>query len=247
MLAVRYPDAPNIGDITAFDWRQLVGHVDVLTAGWPCQGVSEAGHRRGLEDERSGIWRNVAEAIGVLRPRLAFLENVSAIRRHDRGGHRVLSDLADIGYDVRWTTVRAADVEGAHHRSRTFLAATPSDAPRFRRSEGRPEPAWNVGGSDAPVAHSPAAWWISEDGTDYGPAIRRWERAIGRPAPYPTAQRRKGAEWRECPRFAEWMMGLPDGWITDVPGISAIWQLHLAGNGVVPQQAYAAGIELLSH
>jgi DNA (cytosine-5)-methyltransferase 1 len=38
-------------------------------------------------------------------------------------------------------------------------------------------------------------------------------------------------------RFAEWLMGLPDGWVTDVPGLSRNEQLKLCGNGVVPQQA----------
>lgn len=42
------------------------------------------------------------------------------------------------------------------------------------------------------------------------------------------------------PELPEWMMGLPEGWITSVPGLSRNDQLKLAGNGVVPQQADAA-------
>ena len=38
----------------------------------------------------------------------------------------------------------------------------------------------------------------------------------------------------------EWMQGLPDGWVTDVPGLSRNAQLHALGNGVVPQQAAMA-------
>lgn len=45
---------------------------------------------------------------------------------------------------------------------------------------------------------------------------------------------------RLSPRFVEWLMGLPPGWVTDVPGLSRSAQLKALGNGVVPQQAVAA-------
>lgn len=81
----------------------------------------------------------------------------------------------------------------------------------------------------------------------YAAAIARWEHILGRPAPEPTEPGAKGRP-RLSPRFVEWMMGLPDGWVTD----PAIWahharpagvrnaQLRILGNGVVPQQAAAA-------
>jgi DNA (cytosine-5)-methyltransferase 1 len=68
----------------------------------------------------------------------------------------------------------------------------------------------------------------------YSDAIARWEPIIGRPAPDPTIG--------GClsPLFVEWLMGLPLGWVTDVPGLSRAQQLKALGNGVVPQQATAA-------
>lgn len=125
VLAMRFPDAPNLGDIREIDWRTLKGKVDVISAGFPCQDISNAGKRVGIHGERSGIWRNVAEACGVIRPRLLFLENVSAIR--SRGLSVVLSDLAAIGYDARWRCLRASDAGAPHHRDRWFCLATPSD------------------------------------------------------------------------------------------------------------------------
>ena len=75
---------------------------------------------------------------------------------------------------------------------------------------------------------------------DYGPAIARWEHVIGRPAPAPTEPGRTGNP-RLAPRFVEWMMGLPDGHVTDPAiGISRNDQLKALGNGVVPQQAALA-------
>jgi DNA (cytosine-5)-methyltransferase 1 len=85
----------------------------------------------------------------------------------------------------------------------------------------------------------PDAQWIATDGTDYGPAIRRWERATGRPAPCPTEPGSRGNR-RLSAVFAEWMMGLPQGHVTAVPGLDRNAQLHAIGNGVVPQQAAAA-------
>jgi DNA (cytosine-5)-methyltransferase 1 len=72
----------------------------------------------------------------------------------------------------------------------------------------------------------------------YEPAIRRWETVTGRPAPRPTEPGRTGE--RLSPRFVEWMQGLPEGWVTGVPGLSRNQQLHALGNGVVPQQAAMA-------
>src|SRR5262249_20130052 len=77
------------------------------------------------------------------------------------------------------------------------------------------------------------------DWGDHEPAIRRWELILGRPAPAPTQVGKRGGR-QLAPRFVEWMMGLPAGWVTEVPGLSRADQLRLLGNGVVPGQAEAA-------
>ena len=74
----------------------------------------------------------------------------------------------------------------------------------------------------------------------YADAIARWETVIGRPAPSPTEPTGKNGAHRLSPEFTTWMMGLPPGWITDVPGITRNEALKACGNGVVPQQAAAA-------
>jgi DNA (cytosine-5)-methyltransferase 1 len=78
--------------------------------------------------------------------------------------------------------------------------------------------------------------------TEWGkfePAIRRWEAIIGRPAPEPTKPDGKEGNHRLSSKFTEWMMGLPDGWITDI-GLKRNDELKACGNGVVPQQAELA-------
>jgi hypothetical protein len=73
----------------------------------------------------------------------------------------------------------------------------------------------------------------------YEPAIKRWEFVLGRPAPAPTKPDGKDGAHRLSSVFTEWMMGLPEGWITDC-GLTRNEELKLAGNGVVPQQAEIA-------
>lgn len=73
----------------------------------------------------------------------------------------------------------------------------------------------------------------------YRAAIERAERAFGRPAPVPVEPGAKGQP-RLAARFGEWLMGLPDGHVTAVPGLSRNDQIKLCGNGVVPAQAQLA-------
>jgi DNA (cytosine-5)-methyltransferase 1 len=72
----------------------------------------------------------------------------------------------------------------------------------------------------------------------FEPAIRRWEQ-VTRPAPAPTKPDGKDGNHRLSSLFTEWMMGLPDGWVTG-HGLKRNDELKMCGNGVVPQQAVLA-------
>lgn len=79
VLAHRFPDVPNLGDITQVDWTQ-VEPVDVLCGGFPCQDVSAAGRRAGIKDgTRSGLWAIFADAIAALKPSIVVIENVRGL------------------------------------------------------------------------------------------------------------------------------------------------------------------------
>lgn len=73
----------------------------------------------------------------------------------------------------------------------------------------------------------------------FAPAIERWEKVIGRKAPAPTKADGKDGSHRLSSLFTEWLMGLPEGWITG-HNLSRAEELKMAGNGVVPQQAELA-------
>lgn len=73
----------------------------------------------------------------------------------------------------------------------------------------------------------------------YAPAIARWETVLGRSAPEPVEPTGKDGAYRLSPAFTEFLMGVEPGWVTGT-GISRKAQLHVLGNGVVPQQAAMA-------
>ena len=133
VLEAHHGDTPNIGNVTQYGdcgcaevipWDHLP-RVDVITAGYPCQPFSQAGKRKGKDDERH-LWPYVRDAIRVLQPAFAVLENV---RGHlTLGLDIVLGDLADMGWDARWGVVRASDAGAPHHRARIFIVAYPDSA-----------------------------------------------------------------------------------------------------------------------
>ncbi|MFB7917856.1 DNA cytosine methyltransferase [Streptomyces sp. NPDC056061] len=312
ILAHHLPRVPNLGDITKVDWTG-VEPVDIYCGGYPCQPFSTAGRRKGTMDARH-IWPHIARSLRVLRPRLAVFENVAG--HLSLGFDTVLADLAALGFDADWCTLRASDIGAAHQRNRLFLLAWPADTGSqglARRWAERTTPhrrllpaadTLDIGGDrgrargtgwDEPAARRLAAAHTGRGGRAghgelqagrnslrpgvradaprcdavtaadpdvggrraaerdlragkpdvawgaYGPAIERWEAVIGRPAPWPVDDL-----GRLNPPLVEWLMGLPAGHVTAVPGLSRTAQLKALGNGVVPQQATAALRQLVA-
>jgi DNA (cytosine-5)-methyltransferase 1 len=78
----------------------------------------------------------------------------------------------------------------------------------------------------------------------YSRAVLRWQQVTGRMVPHPLEPGSKGNRVL-APVFVEWMLGLPEGWVTGVDGLSRNAQLKILGNGVVPRQAVLALLILL--
>lgn len=147
VLAHHFPDVPNFGDVRTVDWANTE-RVNILAGGFPCQDVSLAGRRRGMNDgTRSGLWSEFAKAIDEIRPDWVVIENVRGLLSADaavdmepcplcvgdnpehvlRALGAVLGDLADLGFDAEWIGLRAADIGAPHGRFRVFILAWPRE------------------------------------------------------------------------------------------------------------------------
>lgn len=120
VLTKHWPNVPKHRDVRDVGKRSLEP-VDVIAGGFPCQDISNAGFGAGLAGERSGLWSQMFRVIRELRPRFVLIENVSALLI--RGLDTVLCDLAGIGFDAEWETVRASDFGAPHERNRLFIVA----------------------------------------------------------------------------------------------------------------------------
>lgn len=261
VLNYHWPDVPNYGDVTRVDFSALEP-VDYITAGYPCQPFSTIGKRKGKDDPRH-LWPYVLDAIRVLRPRFAILENV---RGHlSLGFDRVLGDLAEIGWDAEWICLPASAAGAPHERFRVFILAYPADESGWVRDGVDLRAGWRAGGlartsagasapSDSDDFGGNGRWGSRHGGIEpaydrspdavwreYAEAIAHWESVVGRHAPWPGHP--GGGVTTD---FTEWQMGWPYRLVTDPAiGLSREQQAHIIGNGVVPQQAALAVRELI--
>ena len=121
VLAKHWPNVARYGDITGVDWES-VPRVDLLCGGFPCQDLSFAGKRAGIDGARSGLWSEYVRAIVQLRPRYILVENVPGLLTNEYMG-RVLGDLAACGYDAEWDCIPASAVGAHHRRDRVWIVA----------------------------------------------------------------------------------------------------------------------------
>ena len=128
ILAKHWPTVPRYGDIRTMEWG-MVEPVDVLCGGFPCQDLSFAGKRAGIDGARSGLWSEYVRAIVQLRPRYVLVENVPGLLTNAYMG-RVLGDLAACGYDAEWDCIPASAVGAGHLRDRIYILSYPSSERR---------------------------------------------------------------------------------------------------------------------
>lgn len=130
VLQKHWPDVPIYEDV-----RSLAGATvaaNVICGGFPCQDISEAGQRGGIEAERSGLWSEYARLVGELRPHYVIVENVADLL--GRGMGRVLGDLAALGFDAWWDCLRACDLGAPHIRDRVWIVAYPQGSEKGRQA-----------------------------------------------------------------------------------------------------------------
>lgn len=213
------PPFPIWDDVRTFDGRAWRGIVDVVSGGFPCQDISEAGKGAGITGERSGLWKDFARIISEVRPQYVLVENSPILPA--RGLGVVLGDLAEMGFDAEWGIISAADL-GAHHRRERIWIVANARSRRCSEQEGREveqsrraevERASNDV-SDR-MCERLQGRWTQQDGAD-----RRKER--GAPAPIPGWPAEPGMD-----RVANGMAHRVD-------------RIVALGNGQVPRVAAAA-------
>lgn len=123
VLEKRFPDVPNLGDVSKIDWSPYAGAVDLVVGGSPCQAFSVAGRRRGLMDERGRLMLEYVRAVRDLRPRWLLWENVPGVLSQDGGRAfgTLLGALEDCGYSLAWRVLDAQFFGVAQRRRRVFL------------------------------------------------------------------------------------------------------------------------------
>ncbi len=119
VLAKHWPEVRRHDDVRTFATGDCDGlEVDVICGGFPCQDISNAGLKAGIEGERSGLWTEMFRVVCSLRPRYVVVENVAAILV--RGHERILGDMASIGFDGEWEVLSACAFGASHSRERMF-------------------------------------------------------------------------------------------------------------------------------
>lgn len=126
VLRERYPEVPLYGDIRDVDPGELE-HVDIVSFGSPCQGLSVAGLQLGLEDdERSNLFYEAIRIIRGVRPTIAVWENVPGAFTSAKGEDfaSVIDSLADIGaLDIGWRVLDSRYFGVPQRRRRIYLVA----------------------------------------------------------------------------------------------------------------------------
>jgi len=120
VLERHFPHAERFADVRECG-RHNLKSVDVITGGFPCQDISNAGKRAGIEGERFGLWTEMRRVICEVRPQFVVVENVAALL--GRGIERVLGDLAESGYDAEWDCIPASAFGAPHQRDRVWILA----------------------------------------------------------------------------------------------------------------------------
>jgi len=131
VLQRHWPDVPKHNDVqTAKEWANeigLIGNVDVVCGGFPCQDLSVAGKRAGLAGARSGLFFDALAFAAHVKAKIIILENVPGLLTSNQGRDfgTVLASLADSGYsNIEWRVLNSQFFGVPQRRRRVFIVAS---------------------------------------------------------------------------------------------------------------------------
>jgi len=138
VLKHHFPKADSYSDICKTDFRKYAGSVQIISGGFPCQPFSQAGKRKGTDDERY-LWGEMLRAVQEIKPIYVIAENVYGITNIDGGMvfEQVHLDLENEGYEVQPYIIPACAKNAPHRRDRCWFVAysTEQRLERSTRSE----------------------------------------------------------------------------------------------------------------
>ena len=120
----------DIKDISNDEIKKLVGknEIDIIVGGPPCQGFSIAGNigRNFIDDERNQLFKEFVRFVDVIKPKMFIMENVAALKTHNHGKtiKEIVTAFNDLGYEVKYEVLNAADYGVPQHRRRIFVIGT---------------------------------------------------------------------------------------------------------------------------
>ena len=127
-------ESKNLGDITKVDETKLPKDIDLLTYGFPCQDISNAGMMKGLFNEdgtktRSGLFFEALRIIQATKPKIAIAENVKMLtsKKFAEQFKIVLDSLEQAGYNNYWQVLNAKDYGIPQNRERVFIVSIRKD------------------------------------------------------------------------------------------------------------------------
>ena len=131
------PESKNLKDVTKVDILDIEDSVDLITYGFPCQDISNAGKQKGFTDEegnrtRSGLFFEALRIIDDYRPKFAIAENVKALtsKKFTEEFKIVLDSLDEVGYNNYWAVLNAKDYGIPQNRERVFIISIRKDIDR---------------------------------------------------------------------------------------------------------------------
>lgn len=177
ILKYHFPKSICYEDIKKTDFTKHRGEIDIISGGFPCQPYSNAGKRKGKDDDRH-LWPEMLRVIREIQPRFVVGENVAGLLSWNNGMvfHEIITDLENEGYETQAFLIPACATNAPHRRDRIWFIAHANNGSGSRNTvqtrrtelEELHEPSSNVADTDG-----------TEQGNDIGENIGK-EREIRR-------------------------------------------------------------------
>lgn len=260
VLQKHWPHVQKWGDIKAIVPGTLPT-VDLICGGYPCQPFSQAGKRRGADDDRH-LWPFISEIVAHIRPAWCLFENVAG--HVSLGLDEVLSDMESKGYDAIPLVIPACSVDAPHIRKRVWIVAYSNSARKLQQKRDEQKKRGRSGDSSDEgrlLGHPAGEGFQDRRSRQVGESISVTEpERSGSSAGFYSDPCVSGCQKQHASAFAEGTGYDPrssdSGWRqwTVEPGIcrvvdgipNRVDRIKALGNAVVPQVVYEIGRAIMA-